>query len=35
MAKLNSLKRTPTDGRSQLVDIGIPVLTDTEKPPQP
>jgi integrase len=28
MAKLNSLKRAPTDGRPQLIDLGMPVLTD-------
>ncbi len=28
MAKLNSLKRAPTDGRPQLVDLGMPVFTD-------
>jgi hypothetical protein len=28
MAKLNSLKRAPTDGRPQLVGLGMPVLTD-------
>lgn len=34
MAKLNSLKRSPTDGRPQLVDLGIPVFTDHAPPPQ-
>ncbi|MFD9951394.1 tyrosine-type recombinase/integrase [[Kitasatospora] papulosa] len=33
MAKLNSLKRTPTDGRPQLVDLGMPVFTDDTPPP--
>lgn len=28
MAKLNSLKRAPTDGRPHLVDLGMPVFTD-------
>ncbi|MFJ8075404.1 hypothetical protein ACIQ7Q_16080 [Streptomyces sp. NPDC096176] len=28
MAKLNSLKQAPTDGRPQLVDLGMPVFTD-------
>ncbi|MFB7468581.1 hypothetical protein ACFCZ1_34730 [Streptomyces sp. NPDC056224] len=28
MAKLNSLKRAPADGRPQLVDLGMPVFTD-------
>lgn len=28
MAKLNSLKRAPTDDRPQLVDLGMPVFTD-------
>ncbi|WP_217133450.1 hypothetical protein [Streptomyces sp. AC558_RSS880] len=28
MAKLNSLKNTPVDGRPQLVDLGMPVITD-------
>jgi hypothetical protein len=27
-AKLNSLSRAPADGRSQLVDLGLPVFTD-------
>ncbi|MFD4625736.1 hypothetical protein [Streptomyces sp. NPDC058475] len=27
MAKLSSLKRSPTDGRPQLVDLGMPVFT--------
>lgn len=29
MAKLNSLKRAPTDGRPELVDLGMPVFTDS------
>ncbi|MDQ1013570.1 hypothetical protein [Streptomyces afghaniensis] len=33
-AKLNSLKRTPTDGRPQLVDLGMPLFTDDALPPQ-
>ncbi|MEV5283043.1 hypothetical protein [Streptomyces sp. NPDC051994] len=28
MAKLNSLNRAPTDGRPQLVDLGMPVFID-------
>ncbi|MEU9993048.1 hypothetical protein AB0E10_41065 [Streptomyces sp. NPDC048045] len=28
MAELNSLKRAPTDGRPQLVDLGMPVFTN-------
>lgn len=28
MAKLNSLKRAPADGRPQLVDLGVPAFTD-------
>lgn len=28
MAKLNSLKRSPTDGRPRLIDLGMPVFTD-------
>ncbi|WP_055524724.1 hypothetical protein [Streptomyces graminilatus] len=28
MAKLNGLKRSSTDGRPQLVDLGMPVFTD-------
>ncbi|MEU3518302.1 hypothetical protein ABZ770_23965 [Streptomyces sp. NPDC006654] len=32
MAKLNSLKRTSTDGRPQLVDLGMPLFTDTSQP---
>ena len=28
MAKLNSLKRAPTDGQPRLVDLGMPVFTD-------
>ncbi|WP_405685291.1 hypothetical protein [Streptomyces sp. NBC_00057] len=35
MAKLNSLKNTPADGRPQLVDLGMPVFTDDAPPPQP
>jgi|SRR5882757_4798863 len=35
MAKLNSLKRAPTDGRPQLVDLGMPVFTDQAPPPPP
>ncbi|MCX5107191.1 hypothetical protein OOK13_01260 [Streptomyces sp. NBC_00378] len=31
-AKLHSLKRTPADGRPQLVDLGMPLFTD---PPSP
>lgn len=34
MAKLNSLKRAPADGRPQLVDLGMPVFTDHAPPPQ-
>ncbi|MFD9514079.1 hypothetical protein [Streptomyces mirabilis] len=34
MAKLNSLKNSRTDGRPQLVDLGIPVFTDTTSEPQ-
>jgi hypothetical protein len=34
MAKLNSLKRSSTDGRPQLVDLGMPVFTDHAPPPQ-
>lgn len=34
MAKLNSFKRAPTDGRPQLVDLGMPVFTDRAPPPQ-
>ncbi|MFF2810361.1 hypothetical protein ACFVT2_24980 [Streptomyces sp. NPDC058000] len=33
MAKLNSLKNSRTDGRPQLVDLGIPVFTDTTSEP--
>ncbi len=33
MAKLNSFKRAPTDGRPQLVDLGTPVFTDDTPPP--
>lgn len=32
MAKLSSLKNTPVDGRPQLVDLGMPVFTDTPRP---
>jgi hypothetical protein len=32
-AKLHSLKRAPADGRPQLVDLGMPVFTDTAPPP--
>ncbi|MFI0977691.1 hypothetical protein ACH4SP_11795 [Streptomyces sp. NPDC021093] len=35
MAKLNSLKNTPADGRPQLVDLGMPIRTDNAPPPQP
>ncbi|MFC4516425.1 hypothetical protein [Streptomyces ehimensis] len=35
MAKLNSHKNSPTDGRLQLVDLGMPVFTDDAPPPQP
>ncbi|MEQ6028261.1 hypothetical protein SOM70_37555 [Streptomyces salinarius] len=35
MAKLKSLKNIPTDGRPQLVDLGMPVFTDDAPPPQP
>lgn len=35
MAKLKSLKNIPTDGRPQLVDLGMPVFTDDTPPPQP
>ncbi|WP_374212035.1 transposase [Streptomyces sp. C10-9-1] len=31
-AKLNSLSRTRADGRPQLVDLGMPVFTDTSQP---
>ncbi|GAA0898029.1 MULTISPECIES: hypothetical protein [Streptomyces violaceusniger group] len=34
MAKLKSLKNTPTDGRPQLVDLGMPVFTDDAPPLQ-
>ncbi|MDG9702580.1 hypothetical protein [Streptomyces sp. DH37] len=37
-AKSHSLKRTPTDGRSRLVDLGMPVFTDSSAqrtPPEP
>ncbi|MDX3761918.1 hypothetical protein ACWDBO_52940 [Streptomyces mirabilis] len=34
MAKLNSLKRSPTDGRPQLVDLGMPVFTDHAPSPR-
>ncbi|GAA0900904.1 hypothetical protein GCM10009574_087960 [Streptomyces asiaticus] len=33
-AKLNSLSRAPADGRPQLVDLGLPVFTDSASPPQ-
>ncbi|MEU6013007.1 hypothetical protein ABZ826_02800 [Streptomyces sp. NPDC047515] len=33
MAKLNSLKNAPADGRPQLVDLGMPVITDPSPPP--
>ncbi|WP_255306572.1 hypothetical protein [Streptomyces sp. Wb2n-11] len=32
MAKLTSLNRTPTDGRPQLVDLGMPIFNDTPSP---
>lgn len=32
MAKLTSLNRTPADGRPQLVDLGMPIFTDTPSP---
>ncbi|MFF3787211.1 hypothetical protein [Streptomyces sp. NPDC001933] len=35
MAKFTSLNRTSTDGRPQLVDLGMPVFTDDAPPPQP
>ncbi|WP_279638426.1 hypothetical protein [Kitasatospora cineracea] len=35
MAKLNSLKNTPTDGRPQLVNLGMPVFTDDAPSPRP
>lgn len=35
MAKLNSLKNTLTDGRPQLVDLGVPVFTDAAPLPRP
>ncbi|MEV7960430.1 hypothetical protein ACFVZR_34420 [Streptomyces sp. NPDC058316] len=35
MAKLNSLRQAPTDGRPQLVELGMPVFTDPASPPQP
>ena len=34
-AKLHSLKRTPADGRPQLVDLGMRIFTDNAPPPQP
>ncbi|WP_253266489.1 tyrosine-type recombinase/integrase [Streptomyces sp. 6-11-2] len=34
MAKLNSLKRSATDGRPQLVDLGMPVFTDHAPSPR-
>nr|WP_199791219.1 site-specific integrase [Streptomyces sp. SID8381] len=34
-AKLNSLSRTRADGRPQLVDLGMPVLTDHAPSPAP
>ncbi|PVE11023.1 hypothetical protein [Streptomyces scopuliridis] len=34
MAKLKSLKNIPTDGRPQLVDLGMPVFTDDAPPPR-
>ncbi|MFD4549244.1 hypothetical protein [Streptomyces sp. NPDC058466] len=34
MAKLSSLKRSPTDGRPQLVDLGMPVFTDHAPSPR-
>ncbi|MEU3837783.1 hypothetical protein AB0F05_33680 [Streptomyces microflavus] len=33
MDKLNSLKNAPADGRPQLVDLGMPVITDPSPPP--
>jgi hypothetical protein len=33
MAKLNSLRNTPADGRPQLVDLGMPVITDPAPSP--
>ncbi|MFI9587055.1 hypothetical protein ACIHCQ_35760 [Streptomyces sp. NPDC052236] len=36
MAKLTSLNRAPTDGRPQLVDLGMPLFTDLpSQGPQP
>ncbi|MFJ4536657.1 hypothetical protein ACIP39_11915 [Streptomyces tibetensis] len=35
MAKLNSLKNIPTEGRPQLVALGMPVFTDDAPPPRP
>ncbi|MFK0230869.1 hypothetical protein ACIQUL_34460 [Streptomyces sp. NPDC090303] len=35
MAKFNSLKSTPADGRPQLVDLGMPVFTDDTPSPRP
>ncbi|MFF4391596.1 hypothetical protein ACFY0G_33140 [Streptomyces sp. NPDC001552] len=35
MAKLKSLKNIPTDGRPELVDLGMPVFTGDAPPPQP
>ncbi len=35
MAKLNSLKNSRTDGRPQLVDLGMPIFTDTTSQPPP
>ncbi|MGO4458406.1 hypothetical protein AB4039_14030 [Streptomyces sp. M-16] len=34
MARLNSLKRSPTDGRPQPADLAMPVFTDDAPPPQ-
>ncbi|MFJ9818724.1 hypothetical protein ACIRU3_26410 [Streptomyces sp. NPDC101151] len=35
LAKLNSLKRAPADGRPQLVHLGMPVFTDVALSPPP
>ncbi|WEH37290.1 hypothetical protein PZB75_30365 [Streptomyces sp. AM 4-1-1] len=35
MAKLNSLKNSRTDGRPQLVDLGIPLFIDHAPSPAP
>jgi hypothetical protein len=35
MAKLSSLQRAPADGRPQLVELGMPVFTDSAPLPTP